>query len=136
MISVGRIGASGSSRPSQPARSLPAPSFEVALERLLDPPEEDAALDDEAEAEEGVRLSRRAIARLAARDRLLGEADDQVLNAALDTLQGRGAHKALVLTSDDAWIVGVPQRIVVDAMSRAEALGQIFIDLDSTYVAS
>jgi hypothetical protein len=41
-----------------------------------------------------------------------------------------------VLTGDNAFIVGVPKRTVITVMSREEALGQIFTDLDSTYVAA
>lgn len=115
-------------------RSVAVPGFDRALERLLDPVP--TAPQDEEAAADGLKLSRHAEGRLASRGVDLGPEERQQLEAAIDELQGRGAKKSLVLTGDNAWIVGVPKRTVITVMSRSEAMGQIFTDLDSTYVAA
>ena len=46
----------------------------------------------------------------------------------------RGARESLVLMDDMALIVGVPKRTVITAMSRSEAMGNIFTNIDSTLV--
>ncbi|HHO51813.1 MAG TPA: hypothetical protein ENK18_13280 [Deltaproteobacteria bacterium] len=112
---------------------LAQPGFEAALERLLDPPPPEPEGDEA--STDGVRLSRHAESRLASRGLSFGEEERAQLSEALTALQGRQARKALVLTGDRAWIVGVERRTVVTVMSRTEALGQVFTDLDSTYVA-
>lgn len=123
-----------STQAQERARSLPEPGFEAALERLLDPPPPEPQADEEA-PDSGVRLSRHASARLDSRGLSFGDEERAQLSEAIDALQGRRAKKALVLTGDRAWIVGVERRTVVTVMSRTEALGQVFTDLDSTYVA-
>jgi flagellar operon protein len=113
-------------------RRVAAPGFDQALERLLDAP----APAEPEEATGGLRLSRHAEARLESRGISLGGEERARLEAAVDELASRGAKKSLVLTGDNAFIVGVPKRTVITVMSREEALGQIFTDLDSTYVAA
>ncbi|MEO0604677.1 MAG: hypothetical protein AAF211_24800 [Myxococcota bacterium] len=121
-------------------RSAPTPvgpSFAESLDRLLDTPPPESADDApvEAAASRPVVLSRHAEARLASRGIDYGPEQEAELRDALNTLDGRGAQKALVLTGQQAWIVGVPKRTVITVMSREEALGQVFTDLDSTYLA-
>jgi len=118
----------------QPVRT--GPGFEASLDRLLDPsPEETAPRVRELAVQQPVVLSRHARARLASRGIDFGPAEQAELEGALDTLDGRGAKKALVVSGEHAWIVGVPRRTVITVMSREEALGQVFTDLDATYLA-
>ncbi len=112
------------------------PGFAASLDRLLDGPHPDLVVEG---AEIGharpVVLSRHAEARVASRGIPFGPDEREELRDALNTLDGRGAQKALVLTGQQAWIVGVPKRTVITVMSREEALGQVFTDLDATYIA-
>jgi flagellar operon protein len=66
---------------------------------------------------------------------VVDEAEQARLTQAVDKLMERGAKESLVLTADAAYVVGVPQRTVITAMSRSEALGQIFTQIDSTFVS-
>lgn len=109
--------------------------FDHALERLLDVPTK----HDESASEpvgEGIRFSKHAEARLNSRGLTVTDTDREQLTRAIDELERRGAKKSLVLTGDRAWVVGVPKKTVITVMSRDEALGQIFTDLDSTFVAA
>ena len=126
--------------PSSPVRRKPVrtgPGFEASLDRLLDPKpaEAEEAARESGPASRPVVLSRHAEARLASRGIPFGAAEQAELEGALNTLDRRGATKALVLTGQQAWIVGVPKRTVITVMSREEALGQVFTDLDATYLA-
>jgi flagellar operon protein len=56
------------------------------------------------------------------------------LGEGIDQLNQRGAQESLVLMDDMALIVGVPKRTVITAMSRNEAMGNIFTNIDSTLV--
>jgi flagellar operon protein len=63
-------------------------------------------------------------------------AQDQArLETAVDELSQRGAKESLVLMDDRAYVVGVPKRTVITVMSREEAMGQVFTNIDSTYVS-
>ena len=52
----------------------------------------------------------------------------------MDQLARKGARESLVLLEDNAYIVGVPDRRVITVMSRGEAVGNIFTNIDSTLV--
>jgi flagellar operon protein len=52
----------------------------------------------------------------------------------VDRLAQKGAQESLVLMGDHAFIVGVQNRTVITAMSRDEAMGNIFTQIDSTLV--
>ena len=56
------------------------------------------------------------------------------LGEGIDQLSKRGAKESLVLMDDMAMIVGVPKKTVITAMSRNEAMGNIFTNIDSTLV--
>jgi len=109
-----------------------AAELEALLRRQAEPAPAGAA--DAAPAAESVRFSRHAAARLESRDIALSDADMADLGAAIDRLGGRGARESLVLMDDHAFIVGVPRRTVITAMSRNEAMGNVFTQIDSTLV--
>ncbi len=137
-MSVGRIGSFGGLAPvTQPrdrAEIAGPGGFGDSLEGLLDvrrpapPPVADATGE--------VRLSRHARARLESRGIEVPEEDLRQLGEAVDRLQERGARESLVLLGDNAWVVGVPSRTVITVMPRAEALGTVFTNIDSTFVAT
>jgi flagellar operon protein len=110
--------------------------FGNTLESLLDqhkvanqpaeaPPTEEAA---------PVAFSRHAQARLKSRGLDLDADQMERLGEGIDQLNQRGAKESLVLMDDMALIVGVPKRTVITAMSRNEAMGNIFTNIDSTLV--
>ncbi len=81
-----------------------------------------------------LRFSRHAKARLESRGIELSEDQTAQLEDALQRLDDKGARESLVLQDDNAFIVGVPKRTVITAMSRSEAMGNIFTGIDSTIV--
>ncbi len=82
----------------------------------------------------GVQFSRHASARMESRGIALDATDMQDLASAIDRLSKRGAKESLVLMGDHAFIVGVPDRKVVTVLTRQEAAGNIFTNIDSTAV--
>ena len=80
------------------------------------------------------RFSRHASARMESRGIALDATDMQDLASAIDRLSKRGAKESLVLMGDHAFIVGVPDRKVVTVLTRQEAAGNIFTNIDSTAV--
>jgi flagellar operon protein len=82
-----------------------------------------------------VQFSQHAKKRLSSRGIEIDGPEMQRLNDAVDQLAERGARESLVLMDDRAYVVGVPKRTVITAMSREEALGNVFTNIDSTFVA-
>ncbi len=130
-------------RPIGPAGGAPSaprvatidglPGFGDSLDALLRPatrPAAPAAVDRGAD----IQFSRHATARLESRGISLQSEDLEDLAAAVDQLARKGARESLVMMGDNAYIVGVPDRKVITAMSRAEAVGNIFTNIDSTLV--
>jgi flagellar operon protein len=81
-----------------------------------------------------LRWSRHATARLRSRGIELSDAALREIGEAVDLLASKGAKESLVLHEDQAFIVGVPRRTVITAMTRDEAIGSIFTNIDSTIV--
>lgn len=109
--------------------------FGTSLDALLSDP---AAASPEATAPEsasGLRFSKHAAARMESRGLTLDAAETAELEEAVEQLAARGAKESLVLLGDRAFVVGVPKRTVITAMPRDEALGTVFTNIDSTYVA-
>ena len=82
----------------------------------------------------GIEFSKHARARLESRGIDLSDHDLQQLSGAVDRLAERGAQESLVMLDDNAFIVGVPKRTVITAMSSTEAMGNVFTNIDSTIV--
>jgi len=81
-----------------------------------------------------LRWSRHATARLRSRGIELNEQATEELTEAVDLLESKGAKESLVLYDEHAFIVGVQRRTVITAMTRDEAVGSIFTNIDSTIV--
>jgi flagellar operon protein len=81
-----------------------------------------------------LRWSRHATARLRSRGIELDEQSTEELAEAVDLLESKGAKESLVLYDEHAFIVGVQRRTVITAMTRDEAVGSIFTNIDSTIV--
>lgn len=125
-------GGHGQARPVKRRRS---PGFDQALERMLRDRSTPQVENKESGKPGEINFSRHAEARLQSRGIELTEEDKQQLSSAFDQLADRGAKESLVLMGDRAYVVGVPKRTVITAMSRSEALGTIFTNIDSTFVA-
>lgn len=127
---IDRVGSLGAG--TGPQRLEAAPGFGEALDALLQarPPPAATGL-----GEGGLTFSKHAQGRLQSRGIELDEADLEDLSKAVDQLRKKGARESLVLLGDHAFIVGVPDRKVVTAMTRQEAVGNIFTNIDSTVVA-
>jgi len=106
------------------------PGFGDQLDALLRPSQPKPA-----ESAGGIQFSKHAQARLQSRGIELDDQDMEDLSRAVDNLAKKGAKESLVLLGDNAFIVGVPDRRVVTALSRQEAVGNIFTNIDSTVVA-
>lgn len=88
----------------------------------------------EAEKAGELRWSRHATARLRSRGIELDEHSMGEIAEAVDLLEAKGAKESLVLYDEHAFIVGVQRRTVITAMTRDEAVGSIFTNIDSTIV--
>lgn len=123
---------------AEPTAAAPVPGFEEAIRQLLRAPRPEypaAARALVASPPPGtLQFSRHAQARLASRGIVLDERDLVDLGHAVDTLGRRGAKESLLLLQDHAFIVGVPDRRVITAMTRKEAVGTVFTQIDSTIV--
>lgn len=108
-----------------------APGFADSLDALLRPQRAPAGAPSQAG---GIQFSRHAQARMESRGIQLDDQDMADLGAAVDRLAQRGAKESLVLMDDNAFIVGVPDRRVITMMTRNEAAGNIFTQIDSTVV--
>ena len=126
-------------RASQPRTRTGAPRDSMAFERVLDqatrglepgarPP---AGASDPVPA---LRFSRHAAARLESRGIELSAAELGEISDAMDRLESKGARESLLLMGDHAFVVGVPRRTVITAMTSQEAVGSIFTNIDSTLV--
>ncbi len=81
-----------------------------------------------------IRFSKHAATRLRSRGIELSQADLQELSDAVDRLESKNARESLLLLGEHAFIVGVPKRTVITALTRREAIGSIFTNIDSTLV--
>ena len=120
---------------TQGAPRAPETAFDAALEgafqeqlRTDDPPPPSST------ASAPLSFSRHAEARLTSRNIELSEDQHSDLANAVDKLEERGAQESLVLMDEHAFIVGVPKRTVITAMTRQEAVGNLFTNIDSTLV--
>ncbi|MFT5587717.1 MAG: flagellar operon protein [Cognaticolwellia sp.] len=120
-------------RAADPLRR-PASSTDFAseLDKLLATPEATAPTT----ASAPVHFSKHAKARLQSRGIELQDSDLERISKAVDQLELKGAKESLVLLDETALIVGVPKRTVITAMSRDEALGNLFTGIDSAVLAA
>lgn len=110
-----------SQQPS-PDKASDGASFADALEK---------AQQRRSEPATEVDLSAHAEQRIEQRNISLNEMERQSLGEAMHQLEDKGSRDALLLRSDAAFIVNVPDRTVVTAMDQNELEEQIFTDIDS-----
>ncbi len=78
-----------------------------------------------------VKLSAHAEQRIAQRGISLTRPERQDLSQALDKLNEKGSNDALLLRSDAAFVVNVPNRTIVTAMNQSDLQERIFTQIDS-----
>lgn len=113
------------------------PGFDKSLDALLrtTPANDPIIPHGENGNTEDISFSKHANNRLVSRGIEVSADERKQLATAVDELSQRGAKESLVLMNDRAYVVGVPKRTVITVMSRDEALGQVFTNIDSTFVA-
>ena len=111
-------------------RGVPGTGFDALLDSLGRTPPKSG----ETAPGGDIVFSRHATARMRSRGIELDEADVAAMGQAIDRLAERNARESLVLMGDHAFIVGVPKRTVITAMTRQEAIGSVFTNIDSTLV--
>ena len=124
-------------RPAEGTPGSPQTAFDAALEGAFQEhvrSGQDAPPPATTTRPEPLIFSRHAEARLESRNIELTETEQMELADAVDKLQERGAQESLVLMDEHAFIVGVPKRTVITAMTRQEAVGNLFTNIDSTLV--
>lgn len=122
-------------RPGVPLDQGQPSAFDHAIERLLKPPPSpDETVESLGDGASALHFSRHAAARLNSRGIDLKPEDLEALAEAMDTLAKREAKESLVLLGENAFVVGVPKRTVITAMTRKEAMGTVFTNIDSALI--
>lgn len=84
--------------------------------------------------ETDVKLSAHAEQRIEQRNIPFGADDRRSVGEAMHQLSEKGARDAVLLHSEAAFVVNVPNRTVVTAMDRAEMQERAFTNIDSAYL--
>lgn len=108
-------------RPNPQPGALGAASFQAAL--------------DAAQERVRVRFSAHAQRRLSAHDIQLDEDDLARLSQAVDRAQSKGGRESLILLDDLAFIVSVPNRLVVTAIGPERRKEGVFTHIDTVVLA-
>lgn len=82
-----------------------------------------------------VKLSKHAQQRLDSRDIQLSDNDMNKINNAVQKAEAKGAKDSLVMMNKTAFIVNIPNKTVVTAMSLANAQENVFTNIDSVVFA-
>lgn len=98
------------------------PSFADALRQAQAPPARPLTLSAHAEQ----RIQQRAIS--------LTPPEQDALSEAVAQLDAKGARDALLLRSDAAFVVNVPNRTVVTALAHDDLTARVFTGIDSALV--
>ncbi|MDF2684827.1 MAG: hypothetical protein K0S55_8 [Clostridia bacterium] len=85
--------------------------------------------------ESGVTFSKHAQTRLIQRDIILNESDMEKLNSAVSAAKEKGVQNTLVLMNEMAFIVHVPDNLVITAMKDSDIKEQkLFTNIDGTVI--
>lgn len=114
---IGPIGPGAAKPPSAPSKPG-SPSFSDLLKK----------------ADEKLKLSAHAQARLNSRSIQLTDADWERIQAGVDRAAAKGAKEALVLTDKAALVVSVKNRTVITAVDPASMRENVFTNIDSAVI--
>ena len=110
----------GSPLPEKAVPGAPGSSFAESLRRAR-----------EGHAAPELKLSAHAEQRIRQRGISFSAAQRQEMGVALQRLEAQGARDALLLRSDAAFVVNVPNRTVVTALDGQELQSRLFTQIDS-----
>lgn len=79
-------------------------------------------------------VSAHAAGRIAQRGISLSQADRASITEAMQHLDAKGARDALLLRTDAAFVVNVPNRTVVTALGQQDLKDRVFTGIDSAFV--
>ncbi len=122
---AGRTEAVQGARPVPPGRtagSPPSTPFADVLRRATDA------------GDHGLQLSAHAQQRIHERGIAFDALQKQTVSEAMNLLESKGSRDALLLRSDAAFLVNVPNRTVVTAIGREEMIDRVFTQIDSAIV--
>jgi flagellar operon protein len=85
---------------------------------------------------EKIKISNHAAKRLEARNIQLNETEMNKLKNAVDKAEAKGAKDSLVMMDQTAFIVNIPNRTVITALSMAESKENVFTNIDSVVFTS
>jgi flagellar operon protein len=88
----------------------------------------------QSEGPPGLQISAHARQRMEERGIPMDAAAEAALSKALTDLDAKGARDALLLRSDAAFVVNVPNRTLVTAIGREEMAERIFTQIDSAMI--
>lgn len=83
-----------------------------------------------------IKVSKHATKRLDARQIDLAKMDQEQLKSAIETLEKKGARDSLVLMGELAFIINVPSKTLVTAISKEQMKEQVFTNIDSTILVA
>lgn len=114
-----------SQQPGQPPTRAPdsgSSSFAEELQR---------ARTTQAPAHADFKISAHAQHRITQRGITMNPGDQESIRSAFEQLEAKGARSALLLRSDAAFVVNVPNRTVVTAINQTEMQDRVFTQIDS-----
>ena len=82
-----------------------------------------------------VKLSKRAQQRLESRDIVLSENEMDKINTAVQKAEAKGSKDSLVMMNNTAFLVNIPNKTVITAMSLLNANENVFTNIDSVVFA-
>ncbi len=80
---------------------------------------------------EEIRVSRHASVRMEERGVVMSEELKSELSAAMDTAERKGARNALLIGDRNYYIVNIPNRTIVTAVTKDEMKENVFTNIDS-----
>ncbi len=83
-----------------------------------------------------IKFSSHALKRLESRNIQLSEHEIDKISDALEKAESKGAKDSLVMMNDTAFIVNIPNKTVVTALSVNDNSGSIFTNIDSVVFTS
>lgn len=120
-------GVQGAGRLNQPNHKVqPGPGQDFKFQALLQ-----ERLLQEAGRQNGLQFSKHASQRVEQRGIQLTEGLLDSLNLAVEKARSKGARDVVVIGDDHAFIVNVPNNVVVTTMSGSEMKENIFTNIDS-----
>lgn len=105
-------------------------------EKQISGPSFDQTLDQLVGSKSTLQFSKHAAKRLQTRQIEMSELDQMKLQDAVGSLEKKGARDSLILMGDKAFIVNVPSKTVVTALSKEQMKEQVFTNIDSTMLVN